>query len=45
MEYDLTLAWKAYQLAEKWDSAREIETPELDFQESDLKDFSSNQIS
>ncbi|KAF8809387.1 zincin [Phlegmacium glaucopus] len=43
MEYDLTLAQKAYALAEKWDSARKTEASKLDFKESDLKDFSSNQ--
>lgn len=43
MEYDLTLAQKSYQLAERWDCARR--TSELDFSESDLKDFSSSQIS
>ena len=43
MEYDVTLAQKAYQLAEKWDSARDTEIPKLDFTESDLTDFSSNQ--
>lgn len=45
MEYDLTLAKKAYQLAERWNCARETEASKLDFTESDLKDFSSNQIS
>jgi len=43
MEYDLTLAQKAYQLADKWDSARETEASKLDFKKSDLIDFSSNQ--
>ena len=45
MEYDLTLAQKAYQLAEKWDCARGTETSKLDFAESDLKEFSSSQTS
>jgi hypothetical protein len=43
MEYDLTLAQKAYKLAEKWDSARQSEISELDFKETDLKDFSAGQ--
>lgn len=45
MEYDLSLAQKAYELAEKWDSARETEPSKLDFTESDLQGFNSNQIS
>ena len=45
MEYDLTLAQKAYQLAERWDSARETETSRLDFSEDDLKEFNSSQKS
>lgn len=45
MEYDLNLAQKAYQLAERWDSARETETSKLDFSESDLKEFNSSQKS
>ncbi|KIM39154.1 hypothetical protein M413DRAFT_447486 [Hebeloma cylindrosporum] len=44
MDYDLTLAETAYKLAERWDAAREIDIPNLDFNESDLKDFNSNQI-
>ena len=45
MEYDLTLAQKAYLLAEKWDSARGTETSKLDFTESDLQEFSASQTS
>lgn len=46
MEYDLTLAKQAYDLATRWDASRSIEEiSELDFKESDLKDFNSNQIS
>lgn len=44
MDYDLTLAKTAYNLAERWDAARETDIPNLDFNESDLKDFNSNQI-
>ncbi|KAF8885226.1 leukotriene-A4 hydrolase [Gymnopilus junonius] len=44
LEYDLTLAEKAYKLAERWDAARQTEVSHLDFKESDLKDFNSNQI-
>ena len=44
MEYDLTLAEKAYKLAERWDAARNKDESQLDFKDTDLKDFSSNQI-
>lgn len=44
MEYDLSLAEKAYKLAERWDAARNTEVSHLDFKDSDLKDFNSNQI-
>lgn len=44
MEYDLTLAEKAYTLAERWHAARQKDVPQLDFTESDLKDFNTNQI-
>ena len=44
MDYDLTLAETAYKLAKRWDAARETGIPNLDFNESDLKDFDSNQI-
>lgn len=45
MEYDLTLAEAAYALAERWDASRKTIVSKLDFNESDLKDFDSNQIS
>ena len=44
MDYDLTLAETAYKLAARWDTARETDISRLDFNESDLKDFNSNQI-
>ncbi len=44
IEYDLTLAEKAYALAERWHAARQKDVPRLDFKESDLNDFNSNQI-
>ena len=44
MDYDLTLAETAYKLAARWDTARETDISKLDFNESDLKDFNSNQI-
>ena len=38
MEYDLTLAKEAYELASRWDAARTVEdTSRLSFRESDLK--------
>ncbi|KIP01983.1 hypothetical protein PHLGIDRAFT_112533 [Phlebiopsis gigantea 11061_1 CR5-6] len=43
MEYDTTLAEQSYALAERWDKARSADIATLDFQESDVKDFSSNQ--
>ncbi|KAG8897701.1 hypothetical protein FRB99_007980, partial [Tulasnella sp. 403] len=42
--YDTTLAQKAYDLARAWDESRSKDTTNLPFSESDLKDFSSNQI-
>jgi leukotriene-A4 hydrolase len=44
MDYDLTLAETAYKLAERWDAARKTDVSKLDFYESDLKVFNSNQI-
>jgi len=44
MSYDLTLAEKAYSLAERWDAARDTEISLLNFKETDLQDFNSNQI-
>ncbi|CAE6493395.1 unnamed protein product [Rhizoctonia solani] len=43
IEYDTTLAEKAYQLAAKWDQSRGIEVGNLSFSAKDLDDFSSNQ--
>ncbi|KDQ30245.1 hypothetical protein PLEOSDRAFT_154934 [Pleurotus ostreatus PC15] len=44
MQYDMSLADKAYVLAERWDKARETsDIAQLDFKASDLKDFDSNQ--
>ncbi|KAF8168402.1 hypothetical protein B0H34DRAFT_685291 [Crassisporium funariophilum] len=43
MEYDLTLARQAYELAEKWDASRKTEISKLEFKESDLSNFNTNQ--
>lgn len=44
MEYDLTLAQQAYELAEKWHSSRsEAEVSKLPFGPKDLDNFNSNQ--
>lgn len=46
MEYDTTLATRAYELAARWDASRVTsDVSELDFQESDLDELDSNQIS
>ena len=46
MEYDMTLAKRAYELAARWDASRATsDVSELDFKESDLDGFDSNQIS
>lgn len=45
MDYDLTLAEQAYDLAKRWDAARSTEISKLYFSASDLKDFNSNQKS
>jgi leukotriene-A4 hydrolase len=46
MEYDITLAKEAYELASRWDAARTVEDPSrLSFEESDLEKLDSNQIS
>lgn len=45
MEYDLTLAEQAYSLAERWNSSRDtLDMAQLNFKESDLNEFDSNQI-
>lgn len=45
MQYDGTLATQAYELAARWDASRSTEdTSRLNFKDSDLKDFNSNQI-
>ncbi|RDB24666.1 Leukotriene A-4 hydrolase [Hypsizygus marmoreus] len=45
MEYDLTLAKQAYELAERWDNARtKGDVAKLGFKDSDLDGFNSNQI-
>lgn len=46
MEYDTTLADRAYSLASSWDSARSLSRSELakKFSKADLAGFSSNQI-
>ncbi len=45
MEYDESLAQAAYDLAQRWDNARNKGANEVDFKESDLDSFDSNQIS
>jgi leukotriene-A4 hydrolase len=46
MEYDLTLAEQAYTLARRWDASRGTsDLSHLDFKESDLDGFDTNQIS
>lgn len=43
-EYDISLAKPAHDLAARWDAARVItDLKKLDFKDSDIKDFSSNQ--
>ena len=43
MEYDLTLAKEAYELAARWDAARGQDINALDFKPTDLEGFDSNQ--
>lgn len=46
LEFDTTLATRAYALAKRWDEARLILDPsQLDFKEDDLREFDGNQIS
>lgn len=46
MEYDLTLAEHAYALAKRWDDSRgTVDISQLDFKETDLEGFDTNQIS
>jgi leukotriene-A4 hydrolase len=46
LKYDTTLAEKAYELAARWDAARDVADPsQLQFASSDLDDFNSNQKS
>jgi len=45
MEYNLSLAKQAYELAERWDRSRNTsDLSQLDFKSSDLDKFDSNQI-
>ena len=45
MQYDMTLTTQAYELATRWDASRTTEdTSRLNFEDSDLKEFNSNQI-
>ncbi|TEB26297.1 leukotriene-A4 hydrolase [Coprinellus micaceus] len=45
MEYDLTLAKEAYDLASRWDVARNVsDTSRLSFKESDIEKFDTNQL-
>lgn len=43
MEYDLSLAETAYKLAARWDAARSSDVAKLDFKDTDLDSFNSNQ--
>ncbi|OCB89221.1 hypothetical protein A7U60_g3588 [Sanghuangporus baumii] len=43
MEYDLTLAKYAYELAARWDASRVKDINSLNFKSNDLSDFDSNQ--
>ena len=45
MDYDLTLAQEAYDLASRWDASRSKAISSLDFKSSDLDSFDSNQKS
>lgn len=45
MEYDESLAQTAYELAERWDAARGVNSDTPDFKATDLDSFDSNQIS
>ena len=46
MEYDLTLAKEAYNLASRWDGARNVsDTSRLSFKENDIEKFDTNQLS
>lgn len=45
MEYDLSLAKQAYNLAERWDAARSKSVDSLDFKSTDLDSFDTNQKS
>lgn len=42
-KYDTSLAQQAYELAKRWDASRTKNVGELDFKETDLKNFNSNQ--
>jgi len=45
LEYDTSLAEKAYVLADRWDTSRTIhDVSQLDFKESDLEGLDTNQI-
>ncbi|KAF9526415.1 leukotriene-A4 hydrolase [Crepidotus variabilis] len=44
MTYDLSLAEKAYHLAERWHNAAKDGSSAPDFKPSDIQDFNSNQI-
>ncbi|EIN13273.1 Metalloprotease [Punctularia strigosozonata HHB-11173 SS5] len=43
LTYDESLATQAYDLAGKWDAARNLSVSELKFKEEDLRSFDSNQ--
>jgi leukotriene-A4 hydrolase len=45
MEYDTSLADEAYQLADRWDAARDTPAEKLPFSESDISHLNSNQKS
>ncbi|KDQ55005.1 hypothetical protein JAAARDRAFT_60446 [Jaapia argillacea MUCL 33604] len=44
MEYDMSLARQAYELAERWDASRSVsDVSRLDFKPGDVEEFNSNQ--
>ncbi|KAF9221293.1 hypothetical protein BS17DRAFT_845564 [Gyrodon lividus] len=44
IEYDMTLAFESYALAQRWDKSRATEVSKLDFGPSDLNNMDANQI-
>jgi len=44
VEYDMTLAFESYALAQRWNKSRSTDVSKLDFGASDLKNMDANQI-